>query len=73
MVEHEVHARVVEEAREIGLDELLEHPPASAGVQGPGEISTRSGARAATWSTLRVSLRATSTSAPSSPAIATRK
>ena len=40
--------------------------PASAGVQGPGEITIASGARARMPATSRASLRATRTVSPSS-------
>ena len=40
--------------------------PASVGVQGPGETTSRSGAMASTSSTVAASLRTTRTSAPSS-------
>jgi len=46
--------------------------PASAGVQGPGETTRRSGWRASSSATVALSLRTTSTSAPSSPRYWTR-
>ena len=41
--------------------------PASAGVQGPGETTSRSASRSSSSSTVALSLRTTSSSAPSSP------
>jgi hypothetical protein len=46
--------------------------PASLGVQGPGEMTMRSGCKAATSATLSSSLRLTTTSSPSSPKYCTR-
>ena len=46
--------------------------PASSGVHGPGETTTRSEPRSSSSSTSRASLRTTSSSAPSSPRYWTR-
>jgi hypothetical protein len=46
--------------------------PASFGVQGPGEMTIRSGASASIASTVISSLRTTRTAAPSSPRYCTR-
>ena len=56
----------------ITADEIAALTPASAGVQGPGEMTIASGVSAAISSTVMASLRYTRGSSPSSPRYWTR-